>query len=112
MSEPPVDPPVEPTPVEVSGPMRRSYSPAMFADLVRPDVRIVSRTVGPTWTLTFAGTEPGPALSEAEAAAVWARMESTDDADQSRRAALRAAAAGLAADDPLRLTICYVLGDE
>lgn len=101
----------DPTPVTVTSPMRRtSYNDDMFADLVRPDVRITARVPGkPCWSLTFLGTEPGPALSDAEKAAVVARMDSTDDTNQARRAALRACRDALVEGDTMRLVIDYVL---
>lgn len=104
--------PTAPEPTVVVAPMRRSYTSAMFDDLLPVGVVVVSRAVGkPAWTLTFCGTAPGPALDEATVAAVVARMESTDDADQSRRATLRADRDALVADDPLRRLYDYVLGD-
>lgn len=76
----------------------------MFADLTSvPHVRDYAK---PVTTLTF-----DAALDAATVDAIWARMESTDDADQARRADLRADRDALAADDPLRRLYDYMLGD-
>lgn len=50
-------------------------------------------------------------LDAATVEAVWARLESTDDADQAARAVLRAHRDALDAEDPLRCLYDYVLGD-
>lgn len=74
----------------VAAVMRRSYSPAMFDDMdLPPHTREFDRATSVT-TLTFAGD-----LSDEQAEAVWARMESTDDVDQVKRANLRAACGAL-----------------
>lgn len=91
----------------ISAVMRRSYFVAMFADLTDvAHTRTFDKPTGVT-TLTFDGD-----LDEATAEAIWARMESTDDADQARRAVLRADRDVLAADDPVRRLYDYMLGDE
>lgn len=81
----------------VSAVMRRSYTADMFADLgLPPHARTYDK---PVTTLTFDGV-----LTAAEQEAVWARMESADDADQGRRANLRADRdAVLTAADPTTL---------
>ena len=90
----------------ISATMTRSYTPDMFADLTDvPHARTFDRPSGVT-TLTFDGT-----LSPEVEAAIWSRMESRDDADQLRRATLRADRNALAADDPLRRLYDYTLGD-
>ena len=88
----------------------RSYSPAMFEDLTDvPHVRVFDKPSGVT-TLTFDGD-----LSAEVADAIWARMESKNDADQAKRADLRAARDAVTGDDPIsvavRAAIDYQLGD-
>jgi hypothetical protein len=60
--------------------------------------------------ITFAGD-----LTAEEYAAVWARLDSTDDADLVRRADLRAKRDAVVGDEPekvaLRASIDYMLGD-
>ena len=90
----------------IAATMTRSYTPDMFDDLTDvPHVRTFDRPSGVT-TLTFDGVLP-PEVEHA----IWARMESRDDADQSRRATLRADRDALPADDPLRRLYDYTLGD-
>lgn len=66
--------------------MRRSYTVGMFDDLTGGLVctRTLDKATGIT-TLDFDGD-----LTNEQVDAVWARMESKDDADQAQRAALRA----------------------
>lgn len=88
----------------VSAVMRRSYSPTMFDDLNLPaHTRAWDKPTAVT-TLTFVGE-----LTDAQVDAVWARMESTNDADQAARAVLRADHDALAEDDPLRRLYDYQL---
>lgn len=90
----------------ISAVMRRTYTPTMFDDLT--DVlhtRAFDKATSIT-TLTFDG-DLEPAVSDA----IWARMESRDDVDQAKRAALRADRDALAAGDPLRRLYDYVLGE-
>lgn len=108
--------PTAPEPTVVVAPMRRSYTSAMFDDLLPEGAFVASRVVGkPAWTVTFIGTEPGPALDAETVAAVVARMESTDDADQAKRADLRAKRDAVIGDEPekvaVRAAIDYMLGD-
>lgn len=86
--------------------MRRSYTPGMFADLTLvPHVRAFDKATSVT-TLTFDGELPAGV-----AEAIWARMESTDDVNQAKRATLRADRAALDEADPLRRLYDAVLGD-
>ena len=88
--------------------MRRFYSPSIFDDLTLvPHTRVPRDPETNLTTFVFDGE-----LDPATVDAIWSRMESRDDADQTRRAALRAAAAALPEGDDLRLTICYLLGDQ
>lgn len=84
---------------EVSGPVRRaSLGLDSFADLTDVPLVAIGRD-----GLTFDGE-----LTPVQAQAIWARMESADDADQAARAILRNA------DDATnrwKLLRSYVLGD-
>lgn len=89
MSQDPTPDPETPAPTVLTGKMRRSYAPGMFSDLTQvPHVRTWDRASGVT-TLTFPD-----GLDEDKAAEVWARVESSDDTDQARRAAVRDSLAG------------------
>lgn len=86
----------------VTARLRRSYNAALFDGLNLPPV-VDFWVVDGFWSVLFDG-----ALTDGDVFAAWARMESADDADQARRAAVRDlepcchACATLAA---------YVLGD-
>lgn len=84
----------------VSGTRRRVVGPDTFADLTDVPVALDGITLT---GITFDGD-----LTPSEADAVWARMESSDDADQAARAALRAAGDATNLAQILR---AYVLGD-
>lgn len=84
---------------EVNGPVRRaSLGLDSFADLTDVPLLAIRRD-----GLTFGGE-----LTEQEAADVWSRMESVDDADQARREALRCADGATNLAEMVR---AYVLGD-
>ena len=85
----------------IDGRVQRSISLDLYADIT--DAPLVA------WGRDF--LEFDGDLTEEQQAAIWARMESRDDADQAARAALRADRDALDPDDPLRRTINYVLGD-
>lgn len=88
----------------VEGKVRRDkLNSEVFVDIIGSGVQLVAITRD---YLEFDGD-----LSPEQIDAIWARMESKDDADQERRAALRADVAELE-DGPLRRAICYMLGDE
>lgn len=91
----------------IAGVMARSYTGLdMFADLTPAAlVRTFDKATGVS-TLTFDDD-----LDDATVQAINDRMTSRDDADQARRADLRADRDGLADDDPLRRLYDYVLGD-
>lgn len=89
----------------VAAVMRRSYTADMFADLTDiPHARTWDRVTGVT-TLTFDAD-----LDAATVQAIWAQMESTDDGDQARRAALREAATA-GATNLAQMLVAYTLGD-
>jgi hypothetical protein len=91
----------------ISAVMRRPYSQDLFDDLDLPaHVRSYSAATDVT-TLTFDSPLTGP-----QAAAVLARIDATDDADQERRAQLRADREPLGPNDPQRRIIDYLLGDS
>lgn len=81
---------------------RKGLTLAAFADIT--DAPIITPIRADR--IEFAGT-----LTDEQVRAVWARMESTDDADQAKRAVLRADRDALAEGDPLRRLYDYVLGD-
>lgn len=87
--------------------MRRSYTAGMFDDVTEGAACVYTRdrSTGIV-TLDFPAD-----LSSDQAAAVYARMESKDDADQAARAALRADRDELPEDDSLRRLYDYVLGE-
>lgn len=95
----------------ISAVMGRTYFSTMFADLT--DVpHTFSRSSGLT-TLTFESD-----LSDEVAHAIWLRMESKSDADQTKRADLRAARDAVIADPTPEnmaalavLNANYTLGD-
>lgn len=88
----------------ITAPLRRSYNADLFAGLDLPPVTAASNSRG-VWSITFDGV-----LTAAQERSAWARMESTDDTDQARRAVLRDACAGGASNVDC-LTAAYVLGD-
>lgn len=67
-------------------------------------------TDAPLVSISATGLEFDGDLTLEQVAAICARMESTDDADQAARAALRAAAAA-DATNLAAMTCAYVLGD-
>lgn len=88
----------------------RTWTQAMFDDLTDiPHVRTFDKPTGIT-TLTFEGD-----LSAEVAHDVWARIESKNDADQAKRADLRAKRDAVVGDEPekvaVRAAIDYLLGD-
>lgn len=87
----------------VDGKVRRPISLNLYADITGPDVSLVR------WGKDF--LEFDGVLSSEQVAAIWARMESTDDVDQAKRAALRADRDALDVADPLRRLYDYTLGD-
>ena len=91
--------------------LRRSLSPDMFDDILTAAGLPVEVPgfggSGQMQEVTFAAD-----LEAATVTAVRDRLVTTGPAQESARAALRAAAAALPEGDPLRLTICYMLGDE
>lgn len=82
----------EPTVIE--GPLRRSFSAAMFADLT--DVPVLGRPVigGGQVTVTFDDAALDEPLSSETVAAIRELMASRDDADLARRHAIREACEG------------------
>jgi hypothetical protein len=86
----------------VTSPLRRSYNAALFDGLDLP-APVDFWAADGLWSVLFDGP-----LTDAQVFAAWARMESTDDADETRRAALRAATPCC---HSCALTLAYVLGD-
>gem|GEM_PF-5423120 len=84
----------------VSGIRRRTVGPDTFADLTSVPVAVGGITLT---GITFDGD-----LTPGEVSAVWARMESRDDADQADRATLRAAGD---ATNLAQILAAYVTGD-
>lgn len=86
----------------VTSPLRRSFNAALFDGLDLP-APVDFWVADGLWSVLFDGP-----LTDAQVFAAWARMESTDDADETRRAALRAATPCC---HSCALTLAYVLGD-
>jgi hypothetical protein len=86
----------------VTAPLRRAFSFDLFAGLGTPPV-IDYWVADGLWSVLFDGP-----LTNAQVFAAWARMESTDDSDQERRAAVRALEPCCHA---CATTTAYVLGD-
>lgn len=90
----------------VEGRRRRSQIGVdSFSDITDSPVLDIAPCAAGT-AVTFDGD-----LDANQIAAIRARMESTDDADQAERASLRADRDALPAGDPLRRLYDYVLGD-
>ena len=95
---------LEPTPkTSVTSPLRRSFNAALFDGLDLPAVVDWWAADG-LWSVLFDGD-----LTDAQVFAAWARMESVDDRDETRRAALREAEPCCAA---CALAVAYLLGDD
>lgn len=87
----------------VEATLRRSLNYSSFVDIIGPDVRLLR------WTKTLA--EFDGELTDEQVAQVRARMESTDDGDQTARAHLRQLALEHS-DCPLAVAVvAYVLGE-
>lgn len=87
----------------VTARLRRSYNATLFDGLDLPAALDFWVADG-LWSVLFDGE-----LTDAQVFAAWARMESTDDTDQTRRAAVREAVPCCHACSVL---MAYVLGDE
>lgn len=83
---------------------RRGLTLDAFTDVTGPEVLIVAPIKADR--IVF-----NAEITAEQVHAIWLRMESTDDADQARRAQLRTDRDALAADDPLRRLYDYMLGD-
>lgn len=66
----------------VGATLRRSLSYSSFVDITGPDVALLR------WTKEYADFDGD--LTPEQVEAIWARIESTDDVDQEKRANLRA----------------------
>lgn len=83
--------------------VRKPLGPTSFDDLLPEGVRLVR--------ITPTGLEFSADLDATTTAAIYARMTSTDDVDQAKRAVLMADRDMLADGDPLRRLYDYMLGD-
>ncbi len=88
----------------VEGQVARSLTVDMYADITGPGVAVRRGR-------DFQGLEFDADLDPWQVAAIKDRMESKDDVDQARRAALRADRDELDPEDGLRRLYDYVLGD-
>ena len=88
----------------VAGPLVRSVGPGSFSDLPgMAEVRVLA--------IEGDGITFDADLTPEQVEAIWWRMTSTDDADETKRRALAADRDALPAYDPLRRLYDYLLGD-
>ena len=87
----------------VTARLRRSFNPDLFDGLDLPSVAGWWVADG-LWSILFDGV-----LDDGQVFAAWGRMESIDDADETRRAAVRAETPCCHA---CAVAVAYLLGDE